>query len=232
MQEFGYEDTNTCSKFPTALLAITQLAALKISGKLADCQEPFGDCVMPCIAYICSQSDLSLGAGCAADIPDGISGLGQLTSLEYWSQVTCPPPQLSCLQALKTLAVNRLGEYDGVNDAWIEGIACLPSLKQLHYGRCVRWPSEFFALQLTSLKLDFDFDKDLDDELVEKVCAPASATCSLAVPAQGNKKTFASLLTTGQDLTELYLGPSAQIPCRTLAGCWEGSRLWNGRTRT
>ena len=70
-------------------LAIPQLAALKITGKLAACQERFGNCVMPCIVYICVQYELLFAAGCAADIPDGISALRQLTSLEYTSLVSC-----------------------------------------------------------------------------------------------------------------------------------------------
>ena len=115
-------------------------------------------------------------------MPDRISALRQLTSLEYWTS-TCPPPQMSCLRALESLAVDCWG----VEDSWIEGTACLPSLKQLRYSDCVRLPSEFYALQLTSLKLDFSDTADRDAVLIEQVCAPAFSTCSLASPAESQK---------------------------------------------
>ena len=116
-----------------------------------------------------------LAAGCTTDIPNGISALRQLTSLEYWSQVTCPSPQLSCLRALESLAVAWHGENEeiGVDNNWVEGIACLPSLKELGYNYFARVPSEFYALQLTSLNLGFNEVDDVDD--VEQVCASASA---------------------------------------------------------
>ena len=55
MQVFGYEDSNSLKVFLTALLAITQLAALKITGKLADCQETFGTRVMPCTVSLLTE---------------------------------------------------------------------------------------------------------------------------------------------------------------------------------
>ena len=125
--------------------------------------------------FICTQCELSLAAGCGTDIPDGISALRQLTSLEYWIQATCPPPQMSCLRALKSLAVDWDDSIGGVDDTWIEGIACSPSLKQLRYTQCGRLPSEFHALQLTSLNLGSSHAVLFDAVMVEKGRASASA---------------------------------------------------------
>ena len=77
---------------------------------------------------------------------------------------------------------------EDAEDDWIEGVACLPALEQLSFDCRPRIPSEFYALQLTSLSLNFDFfDADFASEMVEEVCTSASATCSLVGPADSHQ---------------------------------------------
>ena len=85
----------------------------------------------------------------------------------------------------------------GVDDTWIEGIACLPSLKQLRYSQCGRLPSEFYALQLTSLSLGFHRIVLFDAVMVEKFVRPPLPSTILQRVTK-----CAGLLTAGQDLSE------------------------------